>query len=278
MYALGNSKASQGTLWGNDVSDDEAEAPILSTREVVKPQASHKKADVNPRADKTKAKKFGKKPVTGNEAGSKFSNKNRDVEGPRSTFRKGSKDKKFDRHSRTGRSETGKSQHNKLGDEAESQIEAEADAEAEIEEDEVEEEEQPVLTSAADYFSQLEQQQAQFGSKPKAAAINAKLLKAEKIVKEREEFIPATAVKKTRTKAKKEKIYVDADIKVASSSDRPPRGDRRGGRGDRGDRRGGRGDRRGGRGGRGERAPKDSKPAASAPASTGFDESKFPAL
>ncbi|GMF03383.1 unnamed protein product [Ambrosiozyma monospora] len=159
-----------------------------------------------------------------------------------------------------------------LGDEAESQIEAEADAEAEIEEEEAEEEEQPVLTSAADYFSQLEQQQAQFGSKPKAAAINSKLLNAEKIVKEREEFIPATHVKKTRTKAKKEKIYVDADIKVASSSDRPPRGDRRGGRGDR---RGGRGDRRGGRG---DRAPRDSKPAASTKASSGFDESKFPAL
>lgn len=172
---------------------------------------STKKSGVPPKADKTKSK-GGKPKPTGNEAGVKFQNKNKDVTPPPSTGRSHGKDKKFDRHSRTGRSETAKAEKMRLGDEVEAQIEAEEDAKAEAEGDEEEEPKQQ-LRSAADFFAELESSEFQ---KSKAAAAPASEINAEDLlVKETEEFIPSKTEKKVKEKAKKTKVYLDIDVTVA---------------------------------------------------------------
>ncbi|GAV27327.1 hypothetical protein PMKS-000791 [Pichia membranifaciens] len=209
-------------LLGNDVSGDEEE--FVAPKEIVAPQKSTKKSGEPPKADKTKAK-GGKPKASGNEAGVRFNNKNRDSEGPTTTQRKTGKDKKFDRHSRTGREETAKAEHNRLGDEAEAQIEGEEDAEAEIQENAAAAEEKPQLRSAADFFQELEA--TEFYKTKKVAAPAADAINAEKlVVKVSEDFIPSTAEKKLKQKAKKEKKFLDVNITVTDGYDRPERPER----------------------------------------------------
>lgn len=187
-------------LLGNDV---EAAEPVSAPREIVAPQKSHKKDGVPPKADKSKAK-GGKPKATGNEAGAKFQNKNRDQAGPESTPRKGGKDKKMDRHSRTGRTETAKAEHQRLGDEAEAQLEGEEDAEAEA----AEEDTTPKvpLVSAADYFKNNAVVEEK---KETVVDINPDQL----IVKDVEIMVEATGLKKTKApKAKKTKNFLDVSF------------------------------------------------------------------
>lgn len=208
-------------LLGNDVSGDEEE--FVAPKEIVAPQKSTKKSGEPPKADKTKAK-GGKPRASGNEAGVKFNNKNRDSEAPAATQRKSGKDKKFDRHSRTGRHETAKAEHNRLGDEAESQIEGEEDAEAELADEAEDAEEKPQLRSAADFFQELESNE--FYKTKKAAAPSSAINEDELLVKVSEEFIPSTAEKKLKQKAKKEKKFLDVNITVTDGYDRPERPER----------------------------------------------------
>lgn len=209
-------------LLGNDVSGDEDE--FIAPKEIVAPQKSTKKSGVPPKADKSKSK-GGKPKASGNEAGAKFSNKNRDSEGPKSTQRKNGKDKKFDRHSRTGRQETTKAENNRLGDEAESQIEGEADAQAETEEAATEEEEEkPQLKSAADFFQELASNE--FNKAKIIESADASINDEDLVVKVTEDFIPSTAEKKLKQKAKKEKKFLDVEITVTDGYERPERPER----------------------------------------------------
>ncbi|KAG0677188.1 hypothetical protein C6P40_001065 [Pichia californica] len=206
---------------GNDVSGDEEE--FIAPKEIVAPQKSTKKDGVPPKADKTKSK-GGKPKSSGNEAGAKFSNKNRDSDAPKSTQRKGGKDKKFDRHSRTGRTETAKAENNRLGDEAEAQVEGEEDAEADIEAEAEEVEEKPQLRSAADFFQELESNE--FYQSKSAAAPSSSINEEDLVVRVDEEFISSTAEKKLKSKAKKEKKFLDVNITVTDDYERPERPER----------------------------------------------------
>ncbi len=273
---------------GNDVVDED-EKPFVASKEVVKPQRSTKKSGIPPKADKTKARKNRAPKFTGNDAGLKHANKNRSVEGPRVTRRKGGKSKQDDRHSKTGRSETAKAQKSKLGDEARAQVEADEDVKEERKENAEEEEEEEDTTQYRgfeDYFKEVKQQRESLAAHPKVSAKPEDIPAEELIVKKEEFLIAPTSTKKVRSRARKEKKVLDIDITVAPENadgfDPNRRGDRRGGRGgrgDRGDRRGPRSDRsdrgdrrspRGGRGGRGgrsfrgrgSRAPRPSRDAA----------------
>ncbi len=258
-------------MLGNDVVDED-EKPFVASKEVVKPQKSTKKSGVPPKADKSKARKNRAPKFTGNEAGLKHTNKNRSVEGPRVTRRKGGKSKQDDRHSKTGRSETSKAERSKLGDEASAQIEGEQDAKHEKAQDEEEQEEEEDTTQYRgfeDYFKEVKQQRESLAAHPKVSAKPEDIPADELIVKKEEFLIAPTSTKKLRSRARKEKKVLDIDITVAPENadgfDPNHRGDRRGPRADRGDRRGGRGgrgDRRGGRGGRGGRSSRGRGPRA----------------
>lgn len=187
-------------MLGNDVEGEEP--AFQAPKEIVAPQKSNKKDGVPPKADKAKAKN-GKQKTFGNEAGAKFQNKNRDQSAPVSTPRKGSKDKKFDRHSRTGRTETAKSENQKLGDEAESQLEGEEDAEADASAEDAEDATPKVpLVSAADYFKN----QTVAEKKESAVKINPDHL----IVKDAEIMVKPSVAKKVKApKAMKEKKLLE---------------------------------------------------------------------
>ncbi|KAG7874934.1 hypothetical protein KL916_001179 [Ogataea parapolymorpha] len=240
------------------------EHPILPPKEIVKKTTSSKKVDAPPpSADKSKAKKNKKPSVTGNEAGLKFKNKNPDVEPPKSTERRTAKSKNYDRHSKSGKTETAKSQKTKLGDEVEAQIEAEADAAEELAAEEEEEAEKPVYKTLDDYFSELQLQQEGLAAQPKRApnaGAEDKWSNAELLVKEREVFIPPTSVKQTKQKAKKAKQYVDVDVIVADEvrvpRERPARSNNTRGRG---------------------RAPRGKAPKSAAP-KIELNDKNFPAL
>lgn len=198
-------------MLGNDVAGEEP--AFVAPKEVVAAQKSTKKDGVPPKADKTKAK-GGKPKASGNEAGAKFQNKNRDQSAPASTPRKGSKDKKFDRHSRTGRTESAKSEHQKLGDEAESQLEGEADAEVDAEAEEAEDSTPKVpLVSAADYFKA----NAPVVAEKKEAAVEIDSDKL--IIKEVEVLLESTSGKKAKAqKAQKAKKFLDVNFSFADST------------------------------------------------------------
>lgn len=250
-------------LLGNDVEDDSA--PILATKEVVKKNTSSKKADVAPpSADPAKAKKKSK--PTGNEAALKTKANNKEVSAPTSTPSKHYK-KPLDRHSRTGKSDAGKKGKQswalKNGEDVEAaETEAAADVAAELEEDAAAE---PVdntpKKSLQDYFAELELKQKGLDSIKKARQANqgaeSKWSNEEKIEKSELEYVEASAVKKSKAKATKEKKFLDIE---ATFSDSVPaaRGDFGGrGRGARGGRGASRGAARGrgGRGGAGSAKP-----------------------
>lgn len=241
-------------LLGNDVVDPD-QKPFVAPKEVVRPQRSTKKSGINSRADKSKARKNRGPRASGNEAGVKHNNRNRSVEGPRETRRKGGKSRAGDKHSRTGRKETSKSEKSKLGEEAAAQVQGEEDAKAEeaSDADEEKEEDTTHYRGFEDYLKEVKAQRQALGT---PANVDTESTACEAPAKKEEYLIAPTATKKVRTKARKEKKLLNIDIVMDA-----PRGDsdgRRGGfRGGRGGFRGGRGGRsgfRGGRGGRGGRS------------------------
>lgn len=203
-------------LLGNDVEDEDA-APAPVPKEIVKKNTSSKKADVPPAsADPAKARK-NKKPTTGNEAALKSKNGNRDVSAPSSTPSKHTK-KSFDRHSRTGKTDSkkkirqgwGGDDKSELADEAAGALDAldelNADAEAGAPA-------APAAKSLQDYLAELQKAEADLeGRKPARKAnegAEEKWAASEKIQKEESSFVEGTHVKKYKQKANKEKKFLE---------------------------------------------------------------------
>jgi hypothetical protein len=241
-------------LLGNDVEEDVA--PAGPTREVVKKNTSSKKADVAPAsADPAKAKK--KKPVTGNEAALKNKFNNKDVAAPQSTATKHTK-KPFDRHSRTGKTDSKKKLQQGWGQsdkrELEGEVEGTEDAEAELQAEAEEGAEAADATpkkSLQEYLAELELQKQELDGAKKLREANegaeSKWTAEEKIEKQEEVFFASTHVKKSKAKAQKERVFLDIE---ASFADEQPQQSARGGfrGGKRGGARGGASKRGGARG------------------------------
>lgn len=237
-------------MLGNDVEEDVA--PSAPTREVVKKNTSSKKADVAPAsADPAKAKK--KKAATGNEAALKNKYNNKDVAAPQSTATKHTK-RPFDRHSRTGKTDSKKKFQQGWGQsdkrELEGEVEGAEDAEAELSAEANENAEAADATpkkSLQEYLAELELQKQELDGAKKLREANegaeSKWTSEEKIEKQQEVFFASTHVKKTRTKAQKEKVFLDIEASFADEQPQSTRGGFRGGK--RGGARGGANNKRG---------------------------------
>lgn len=193
----------------------------------MKKGTSSKKADVPPpSADPAKARNNKKKP-TGNEAAVRAKNTNRAKGGPSSTPSKHQK-KPFDRHSRKN-DDSKKKVRQGWGEstkaQADGEVEGAKDAEIEIEQDAAAPAAppKPQGKSLAEYFEELKIKQSGLqGNKPvrEANEGSEKWSDAEKIEKQQEEFIAATAVKASKQKAKKEKKFLDFNAVFADQSPR----------------------------------------------------------
>ncbi|RLV91799.1 Suppressor protein STM1 [Spathaspora sp. JA1] len=265
---------------GNDLEEDNA-TPALPSKVVVKQTTSSKKSDTVPASvDPAKAKKKSK--PTGNEGAFKNKNENKEVSGPQSTPSKHTK-KPFDRHSRTGKVDSKKKFKQGWGEDdkrvVEGEVEGTQDAVAELAEEASEEVAEPVVAqkSLQEYLAELEAQKGELEGAKKLRQANEgaedKWVGEEKIEKQQEVFFESTTTKKSKSKAHKEKVFLDVEATFAD--EQPQQFKRDGARGGRGGSRGGaRGDRRGGarggaRGGRGRSSP---KPAAE------VNSNNFPSL
>lgn len=259
-------------LLGNDVEEVDSRAP----REVVKKTTSSKKSDVPPpSANKDRANK-NRPQATGNEAAYKdgkagrAANKAKGVEEPKAS-KKPVKGGKTDRHSRTGKSDTQKrvKQAGWTADgegELENELEGAEDAAEELKEDS---EDKPAKKSLQDYLKEKE------ASTIGAAREIRKVESAgddEVLVKEQESFIAPTKTKNVKSKALKNKTFLDFDATFADDLPKPTstRGRGNNTRG-RGSNTRGRGNARGGRAPRGGKAPKADAPSIN-------DEANFPSL
>lgn len=266
-------------LLGNDVEDDST--PILATKEVVRNTTSSKKADVPPpSADPAKAKKKAK--PTGNEAALKSKPNNKEVSAPSSTPSKHYK-KPFDRHSRSGKTDSGKKIKQSWGQKSAVDLEVEAEADGAtdaatgLEEDA--ESADPVDTtpkkSLADYIAELELKQKELDGAKKVRQANegaeSKWASAEKIEKAQQGYVEPSVVKKAKAKAPKEKKFLEIDAKFADSEP-APRGDF-GGRG-----RGGRGGNRGRGAPRGRGGNRGGARDGAGSAKPTVDDKNFPSL
>lgn len=243
----------------------------------MKNNTSSKKSDVPPpSADPAKAKKKSK--TSGNEAALKSKINNKDVSAPSSTPSKHYK-KPFDRHSRSGKTDSGKKIKQSWGQKSAADLEVDAEAEGLDAEVDGEAEQAEVVDntpkkSLQDYFAELELKQKELGGAKKVRAANegseSKWANAEKIEKTQQDYVGSTVAKKAKAKAPKEKKFLEIDAKFADSQPAPRgdfgarRGGNRGGNRGRGETRG-RGGARGGRGNQGA-----AKPAV--------DDKNFPSL
>lgn len=201
-------------LLGNDVEDDEL--PKYPIKEIVKKSTSTRKADVPPpSADPAKAKKKAK--LTGNEAAIKEKDNNRSVAGPSSTPSKHFK-KNNGPHTKYERSDSAKKVRQGWGTGADREAEAEAegaeDAEAELESEAAEAAEPATpKKSLQDYFAELKLKQAELEGNKTIRQANQgnedKWAATEKIEKEQETYVAPTAVKKNKSKAHKEKTFLE---------------------------------------------------------------------
>lgn len=235
-------------LLGNDVEEDAA--PSAPSREIVKKNTSSKKSDAAPAsADPAKAKK--KKSPTGNEAALKNKNFNKDVAPPQSTATKHSK-KPFDRHSRTGKTDSKKKLQQGWGQsdkrELEGEVEGTEDAEAELEAEAEENDESANAIpkkSLQEYLAELELSKQELEGSKKLRQANEgaeqKWTAEEKIEKQQEVFFASTHTKKAKSKAQKEKVFLDIDANFGDEQPQTTRGGFRGGKrgGARGGSRGG---------------------------------------
>lgn len=211
-------------LLGNDVEDDNV-APAPLPKEKVRLTTSSKKADVPPAsADPARAKK-NKKTTTGNEAAIKGKADNKNVAAPSSTPSKHQK-KSFDRHSRTGKTDSQKKIRQGWGGDDKRELEDETaaagDAIAELEEDNA-----PPTAAAKslqDYYAELQKAENELGGRKPARKANEgaedKWAANEVIVKKTEAYVESTSVRKQKQKAAKEKKFLDFSA-VFADSDRP---------------------------------------------------------
>lgn len=200
-------------LLGNDVEDEEV-APAPMPKEIVKKTTSSKKADVAPAsADPARAKK-NKKPVTGNEAALKDKANNKSVPAPAGGSKR--EKKPFDRHSRTGKTDSKKKVAQGWGDdrrEGDDEAAGLADAAAEIAAEAKEEPAAPAGKSLKEYLAEQQQLESALGAKSAARKANEgaedKWTSFDVIQKETQAFVEATSGKKVRQRAPKEKKLLD---------------------------------------------------------------------
>lgn len=200
-------------LLGNDVEDEEV-APAPMPKEIVKKTTSSKKADVAPAsADPAKAKK-NKKPLTGNEAALKDKANNKSVAAPAAGAKR--EKKSFDRHSRTGKTDSKKKISQGWGDdrrEADDEAAGLADATAELAAEAKEEPAAPVGKSLKEYLAEQQQLEASLPSKSAARKANEgsedKWNSFDVIQKETQAYVEGVSSKKVRQRAPKEKKLLD---------------------------------------------------------------------
>ncbi|KAI3405058.1 hypothetical protein KGF56_002143 [Candida oxycetoniae] len=202
-------------LLGNDVEDDSA--AVAPVKEVVKKNTSSKKADVAPQsADPAKAKKKSK--PTGNEGALKTKISNKEEPVPQSAVSKHQK-KPFDRHSRSGKTDSKKKLQQGWGEsdnrELVNEIEGAEDAEAELEAEEQEEVEVTPKKSLQEYLAEQQQKQKELDGAKKLRQANEgseqKWSSEEKIEKQEEAYFASTHQKKTKVKAPKEKVFLEVE-------------------------------------------------------------------
>ncbi|KAG7192264.1 uncharacterized protein KQ657_001982 [Scheffersomyces spartinae] len=211
-------------LLGNDVEGDEP-AALSPVKELVKKNTSSKKADVPPpSADPAKANK-NRKQATGNDAAFKNKVNNKSVSAPASTPNKHSK-KPFDKHSRTGKTDSKKKVKQGWGDdnkELKYETEAAADAVEELEEQsETAVADVAPKKSLQDYFSELQAKQAELTTVKAVRKANEgaedKWGASEKIEKSQDEFFSSSVSKKVRQKNQKEKKFLEINATFADQA------------------------------------------------------------
>lgn len=178
-------------------------------KEIVKKSTSSKKSDIAPpSADPAMAKK-NKKPLTSNEAAFKEKVNNKSVDAPAGGPKR--EKKSFDRHSRSGKTDTKKKISQGWGDdrrEADDEAAGLADANAELANENKEEPAVPAGKSLKEYLAEQEQSLASFiktATRKANEGAEDKWNSFEKIEKETKDFVEATHGKRVRQRAAKEK-------------------------------------------------------------------------
>ncbi|KAI5966984.1 uncharacterized protein KGF55_000393 [Candida pseudojiufengensis] len=220
-------------LLGNDIEEDSgAQLPV---KEVVKKNTSSKKADVAPpSADPAKAKKKSK--PTGNEGALKTQINNKEAQPPQSTASKHQK-KPFDRHSRSGKTDSQKKFKQGWGEsdnrELEGEVEGTQDAIAELDEEAEGDSESVDNTpkkSLQEYLAEQQQKQQDLAGAKKLRQANEgaeqKWNSEERIERHQEDFFASTHQKKSKSKAPKEKVFLEIE---ATFYDEQPQQSSRGG-------------------------------------------------
>ncbi|KAH3687126.1 hypothetical protein WICPIJ_001881 [Wickerhamomyces pijperi] len=256
-------------------NDVDADVPALAPREIVKKSTSSKKTDAAPAsADKSKARNNRPQP-TGNEAAIKdksagrSANKAKGVEEAKPASRRPAKGGKTDRHSKTGKTDSEKKIKQagwKADGEAELEAETEGAKDAAEEAAAAVEEAKPAGKSLEEYLNE----KTEFvGTQREGRKVEA--IEGEVVVKADETFIAATKTKAVKSKALKQKTFLDFD---ATFADEAPRERAPSTRGNSKPTRGGRAP-RGAKAPRGTKAPR----APKAPAGPSInDEASFPSL
>lgn len=213
-------------LLGNDVEDD---VPAPAPKEIVKKTTSSKKSDVPPpSADPAKAKKTAGKKTTGNDAAYKNKNDNKSVNAPSSTPSKHQK-KPFDRHSRTGKTDSKKKVRQGWGGDDKQELEDEtagaADAVLELEADSVAP--SPATKSLQEYLAELQKAEGQLEGRRQARQANQgaedKWTATEKIEKSSSSLVEAQP-KKVKQKATKAKKFLDFNAVFVDTPVSKPQG------------------------------------------------------
>lgn len=218
--------------------EDELALPPQTPREVVKNTTSSKKSDVPPaKADPTRAKK-NKKGPTGNEAALKNKTNNKDVAPPSNTASHKEK-KPFDRHSRTGKTDSKKKFKQGWGSddkrELDDETNATGDALVDSEKDAAEKGEPapPAAKSLQDYLSELQLAENNLDGKRTVRSANQgaeeKWAQGEVVEKHTEDFVKATHARKQKQKASKEKKFLDFTAMFPDEAPRPQADSTRGG-------------------------------------------------
>lgn len=218
--------------------EDELALPPQAPREIVRNTTSSKKSDVPPaKADPARAKK-NKKGPTGNEAALKNKSNNKDVAPPSNT--PSSREKKpFDRHSRTGKTDSKKKLKQGWGAddkrELDDETNATGDALVELENEAAEKGEPapPAAKSLQDYLNELQLAENNLDGKRTVRSANQgaeqKWAEGEVVEKHTEDFVKATHARKQKQKALKEKKYLDFSAVFADEAPRPQSDSARGG-------------------------------------------------
>ncbi|AMD19011.1 HBR110Wp [Eremothecium sinecaudum] len=217
-------------LLGNDVED--STVTTAPPKEIIKKTTSSKKADVPPpSADPSKAKNNRPKP-SGNDAAFKdkqagrSQNKNKDAP----VAGKGRENKPYDRHSRTGKTDSAKKIKQAWGDNEKQLADEEAGAaiaEAELAAEDVEEQ-QPAAISLEAYLNEQNAEKLNSTVIPQKVE---KLEDAELFVKKEQVFVEPAKVKTHKPKQVKTKQYLEFDGTETFPAPNRGQSSRRGGRG-----------------------------------------------